>query len=134
MNKHLIYATLITVAMTMTGCHESLEKRCAREAREYTEKLCPAPVGKDIIVDSMGFDAKTRTVWYYYSLSGNLDNTDAISRSHANIRRELIKAVRNATNLKMYKDEGYNFGYVYYSGSKPGAILFQVIFHPKDYK
>ena len=134
MNKYLILVVVGISAMVMTGCHESLEERCAREAKDYTKKFCPALVAKDIIVDSMTFDASSHTLWYYYSLQNRLDNAEGISKSKVNLRKELLDGVKNATSMKTYKDEGYNFGYVYYSGSKPGIELLRVVFHPKDYK
>ena len=38
MKKFWILAAICTL---LAGCRESLEDRCAREAKEYTEKNCP---------------------------------------------------------------------------------------------
>ena len=51
-------------AMMVAACQESLEDRCQREAKTYTEKHCPMPVGKDIVMDSMTFDKATHTISY----------------------------------------------------------------------
>ena len=47
---------IIAVALVVTACQETLEERCEREAKEYTEKHCPTPIAKDIVMDSMTFD------------------------------------------------------------------------------
>lgn len=35
---------LVMAAVLTTACQESLEERCEREAKEYTEKHCPIPL------------------------------------------------------------------------------------------
>ncbi len=127
-------AALLFFSFSLLGCHESMDKRCAREAKEYTEKLCPAPVSKDITIDSMGFEESTHTLYYYYSLKNRLDDPTVISNSRPILRKQLLEAIRNTTSIKAYKDEGYNFGYTYYSSSNPHLVLYQIIFHKKDYK
>ena len=46
-----IVVTLMAGAMLLTSCQESLEDRCAREAKEFTEKNCPRAVDKEIVLD-----------------------------------------------------------------------------------
>lgn len=127
-------AAMFVLSFSLSGCHESMEKRCAREAREYTQKLCPAPIAKDIIIDSMGFDESTLTLNYYYSLKNKLDDPNVISHSKSSMHKQLLEAIRNTTSIKSYKDNGYNFGYTYYSSSQPNVILYHIVFHKKDYK
>ena len=41
--KKILFSTL--VLLTFTACHhETIEERAAREAKEYTQKMCPTPV------------------------------------------------------------------------------------------
>lgn len=127
-------AAMVFFLFSLFGCHESMEKRCAREAKEYTEKLCPAPVSKDIIIDSMSFEESTHTLNYYYSLKNRLDDPLVISKSRIILHKQLLQAIRNTTSMKAYKDNGYNFGYTYYSSSKPDVVLYSTVFHKKDYK
>lgn len=134
MKKCFIFAMTIFFALSLCSCHESLEKRCARESKEYTQKYCPAPVGKNMIIDSMCFDPSTHTLLYYYSLKDELDNAMAIAKSKDNIRKQLLQSVKSATSLKTYKDEGYNFSYTYYSSSNPTLVLYKITFKKKDYK
>ena len=34
---------VIMLAMTLAACHESIEDRAEREAREFTRRFCPTP-------------------------------------------------------------------------------------------
>ena len=70
MKKFWILAAICTL---LVGCRESLEDRCAREAKEYTEKNCPTRMDKNIILDSMAFERDTHTLHYYYTLTGFAD-------------------------------------------------------------
>ncbi len=123
---------LLWAATVMTGCQESLEERGAREARDYTAKHCPTPVAPEVTLDSMTFDKASHTFGYFYTLGGVLDDTTYISIK--NPRDLLLQQVRNSTNLKIYKEAGYSFRYVYRSKKQKGQILFDDTFHSKDYK
>jgi hypothetical protein len=125
-------AMLLLMATLTCGCQETLEERGAREARDYTEKHCPAPIGNQVTMDSMTFDKATHTFGYYYTLSGTLDDSAYIHQN--NPRDMLLQQVKNSTNLKIYKDEGYNFRYIYNSKKEKGSKLFDETFKPKDYE
>ena len=122
----------IVAALLATACQESLEKRCEREAREYTEKHCPTPVGKNIVLDSMTFDKNTHTIQYAYTLSGEIDDSTIVNNSKP--RELLLQEVKNSTNLKLYKEAGYSFTYTYYSAKNKGTQLFEATFHKSDYQ
>lgn len=128
MKKYLLFTLSL---LTFTACHENLEERAAREAVEFTRKNCPTAVSEYIINDSMTYDKDTRTIHYYYTIKGKADTT-AIDWSQA--RPELIKGVKSATNLRVYKDNDFNFAYTYYSSKNKGKILIDVRITPKDYK
>ena len=129
--KRIIYL-IIPVFLTI-ACQEKLEDRCAREAKEYTQKKCPSPVGKNTIIDSMIFYRPTLTIHYYYTLTGDADNQEAIKNT-ADLRERLLEQVKNTTSMKEYKDAGYNIAYTYFSQKDKGKILFDVIFTKNDYK
>lgn len=109
---------IIVSALLITSCQETLEQRCAREAKEYSEKHCPAPIAKGVTVDSMSFDVATHTLTYSYTLSGVVDDPAVISRN--NPREDMLQQLKNATAMKPYKDAGYNFRYIYYSSKDKG--------------
>ena len=121
---------LMSCAALFTACHESLEERAAREAEEFTRKNCPVPVSKYIVNDSMTYDEATRTIHYYYTIKGEADTT-AIDWSIA--KPELIKGVKAATHIRIYKENGFNFAYTYYSSKHKGKKLVDVTITPKDY-
>lgn len=118
--------------LIFAACQESLEERCQREARDYTAKNCPLPVGENVVMDSMTFDAATHTIAYIYTLSGVVDDTAAINRS--NPRESLLKSLKNTPHLKLYKEAGYSFRYTYYSAKQRGQKLFDTTFREKDYQ
>ena len=125
-------AAVLAVAMVMTGCQETLEERCAREAKEYTKKNCPVLVDRNIMMDSMTFDKASHTIGYYYSVTGPLDDSATINSN--NPRELLLRQVRNSTNLKLYKEAGYRLRYTYYSTKKKGTKLFETTFLDSDYR
>ncbi len=125
-------ALALMLAAIMASCQESLEDRCAREAKEYTKKKCPARIRENMIIDSMAFDRTTHTLHYYYTLNGNADNEDVIKRN--DIHGALLRQIKNATSVKEYKDAGYNFAYTYCSAKEKGKVLFEVTFTQSDYR
>ncbi len=129
MRKIFLAAAVATLALT--ACQESLEDRCAREAKIYTEKKCPAQIGENVTIDSAVFDRSTHTMCYFYTLTGAADNKEAVEK--LNPRKVLLDGLKNSTSVKTYKDAGYNFQYTYCSGSNKGEVLFSVTFKKGDY-
>lgn len=122
----------LAVLSMLAACHESLEDRCAREVKEYTQKKCPAMIAETVRIDSLAFEKDTHTVHYYYTLIGKVDNARVVAMN--NPRKSLIKEVKNATSMETYKDAGYSFSYTYWSESHPGQKLFETTITQKDYK
>jgi hypothetical protein len=120
------------MAALLTACQETLEERGAREARDYTEKHCPAPVAPQVVMDSMTFDKATHTFGYYYTLDGVFDDSANLQRNSP--RDLLLNQVRNTTNLKLYKEAGYRFRYVYHSSKEKGTRVLDATFRKKDYQ
>ncbi len=128
--KRILYLSVL--ACCLCACQESLEDRCAREAKDYTDKKCPAQVGPNITIDSLIFERSSHTLHYYYTLNGNADNEKVIAS--ADVRKALLNEVKNSTSIKTYKDNGYRFAYTYYSQKDQGKVLFNAVFTEKDYK
>jgi hypothetical protein len=129
MKKLLVFATLV---LFIASCQESLEDRCAREAKQYTAKNCPVRMDKNIIMDSLTFEKATHTLHYYYRLTGLADKDGALDSIDA---KSLLKnELKNSTSMKTYKDNGYNFAYTYHSEKDPNKVVFEAIFTEKDYK
>lgn len=123
--------TMLMVGLALTACQESLEDRCAREAKSYTDKKCPAPIGENVTIDSVVFERSTHTMCYYYTLSGVADDKDAVERLDP--KNTLLNEVKNSTAVKAYKDAGYSFRYTYHSAKNKGVTLFTATFKKGDY-
>lgn len=130
--KYVLSMGLVALSALLLSCQETLEERAAREARDYTAKHCPAPVEKGVLMDSMTFDQRTHTFSYCYTLDGVIDDTAYIARN--NPRELLLQQVRNSTHLKLYKEAGYNFRYVYHSTKQRGKKLFEAVYRKSDYQ
>ena len=122
---------MFVLSWLLVSCQESLEEKCAREVREYNEKKCPAPIGENMVIDSLGFDRATHTLHYYYTLKGAADDAERIKNSGA--YDLLLDEIKNATSVKEYKEAGYSFSYTYMSAKDKGKVLFEVTFTKEDY-
>lgn len=117
--------------LTLCACHESLEDRAAREAADFTKKNCPMKVSEGITIDSMVFEKSSKTLHYFYTLSGKAD-TAAINRPSA--QKELLEAFKGDTSVRKYKEENFNFAYTYFSKKHANQKLIEVTITPKEYK
>ena len=123
---------IFLTAVLLTACQETMDERCMREAKEYTEKNCPALVTEGVTIDSLVFQPTTRTLIYYYTVKGIIDDAEALKQH--DFRSTLLKELKNSTSMKTYKEYGYNFRYVYYSTKRKGDIVFDTTFKKKDYR
>ena len=129
------YLLVIFSCLFLLACgHESLEDRASREALEFTKKYCPTPVSNNTRTDSVVFYKSTKTYTYYCSFFGMFDDSNVINRVSVKIREGLSKGIIDNTNLKVYKDAGFNFEYVCFSTQFPKKVLFRAIFTKKDYQ
>lgn len=85
------YLFIPFVAVFLASCHESLEERAEREAKEFTKKNCPMKVSEYVTNDSMTYEKDSRTIHYYYSIKGKADTT-ALDKKQA--KAELIKGIK----------------------------------------
>jgi hypothetical protein len=69
---------------------------------------------------------------YYYTVSGILDDAEALRENNASSL--LLKELKNTAALKLYKDAGYNFRYVYHSSKEKGTRVLETTFRKKDYQ
>ena len=118
--KKLIY---IIAAATLVACTESIEDKAAREAKEYTQKVCPTPYINDGRTDSAVFDKTTRTYTYYMTLRGKADNAQAISNNQKKLHELQKQSLDNNPGLKKYKESHFTFRFIYRSASNPQKVL-----------
>ncbi len=121
---------LAAAAICAVSCQESLEERAAREAREFTDKNCPAKMSDAVTTDSLVFDAPTLTLHYCMSVSGPADTT-AILKDQ--LRRDMVAALKGNTAIQRYKEAGFNFKYTFCSTKHKGEVLYETTITPKDY-
>ena len=127
-----IFLLLPAGMLLFTACQESLEERCARECKEYTKKKCPVLIAKDIYLDSLTFTPSNQLLSYYYTVEGVLDDAEFLKQR--DFRGMLLKELKRSTGDKLYKDAGYSFRYVYFSGKHKGTQLVEATFHKSDYQ
>ena len=94
--KTFLYCTIAS-AILLCSCHESIEKRAQREAREYTEKNCPTPVLNYMRTDSVVFETSTRTYHYYLSVMNDLDDAKIFELNRKLIVDNFMKQVSETT-------------------------------------
>lgn len=135
MKKQKLFIPLLALTALLSACNfESFDKRCQREAEEYTEQQCPRRLDPCTVLDSMKYDLNTRTLQYYYTLEGFLDSTNVLTdQVVADFRKQLKNDLTNSVQLRKYKEEGINFDYIYLSKST-GETALKLKFTPKDYQ
>lgn len=125
------YWIMAIIAFLFSACQESLEDRAERDAKDYTRKNCPTAIDDYTIIDSLTFERDTRTIHYYYRLTGVADEEETLKRIDAvNLLKSSLK---NSTLVKTYKDASFRFAYTYHSGQDPKKVLLDVVFTDKDY-
>ena len=131
MRKTILY---FTAGLMITACTAiTPEEYAKQQAKAFTEKNCPSPVKNDIRTDSLVFEENTRTLHYYYSLFGALDNPDSLKGRGDGMRDRMLQSLKKAGNMDEFKKAEMNFKYTYHSSSKPDTVLFEAVFRPSEY-
>ena len=131
--KHILLCCVIGSAM-LCGCHESIEKRAQREAREYTEKYCPTPVQNYTRTDSVAFYIPTKTYHYYCSATGVLDDPKVFNLNRDKLTQALLANVKENTAFRTYKKAGFAFQWTIRSDKDKKTVYYDRKFTAKDYK
>ena len=122
----------VVFALLLAACQESLEDRCAREAKDYTRKNCPVKLDNTTTLDSMTFERETHTLHYYYRLTGVADQDTLLQQ--IDMVGMLKNELKNTTSLRVYKENKFRFAYTYHSEKNPQKVLLDVVFTDKDYQ
>lgn len=135
MKNYLLYLFIALGGIVILACcTESFENRCRREAREYTERMCPRAMTAGMVMDSMVFVDDPIGFTYYYTLDGALDDPELLTEEVLDaFHDELLLNLRQDINLKRYKERDFTFAYKYYSRST-GELLTEATIPPEDYK
>lgn len=125
--KKILFSSLLL--LTLTACHhESIEERAEREAKEYTQKMCPTPIVNFTRTDSMVFDKNTHTMIYFCTFTDKMDNEQIVNQNRKKLSDRLREALINDTGIKTYREAGIQFKYVVHSQSDPKKLLYQETF------
>ncbi len=116
--------SLAISAFLLVSCHESLEQRAAREAREFTRRNCPTPVVNCSRTDSVKFDTNERNYIYYCSFVEQFDDAQLVDSLRGDILAGLRREIQTNVSLKPYIEAGFSFTYIVRSGSNPEVVLF----------
>lgn len=127
-----IYILLLGPAL-FAACHESMEKRAQREAKEYTAKYCPTPAVNCTRTDSVVFYPETKTYHYYCSFVDKMDDAEIINKNRQLIDDMLLKSIIESTELKPFKEAGFTFAYTCHSDKNPQKVLFETKYTKKRY-
>ena len=130
--KHIL-SCIVADSFLLCGCHESLEKRAEREAREYTEKYCPTPVQNYTRTDSVAFDMTSKTYHYYCSITGALDDKKIFDLNRQKLTDMLLANVKENTSFRAYKKEGFAFQWTLRSDRDKRIVYYDRRFTAKDY-
>ena len=113
------------IALIFAACHENIEQRASREAKDYTERFCPTPVVNNTRTDSVASDHERRGFIYYCSFLNDYDNEATINAARQGLHDALKETLSGNPELKTYIDEGFSFTYVVRSASNPDKTLYQ---------
>lgn len=133
--KHMKYiiGLLIIEAVSSSCKRKSFDEYLFEEAKKYTESTCPKEIDKTTTIDSMVYDMKTRTLNYYYSLYGTLNDKETLTQSVIEDYTEtLLITLRDDISLKKQKEDSINFSY-HYHFTPNHEEAFRIDFGPKDY-
>lgn len=129
-----LYVLSFFLLLSLSACHESIEDRAAREAREYTAKNCPTPVFNYTRTDSVVFYKATRTYTYYCTLTDKMDDEAIICEHRQQLHEQIAQSLKQSTGIKAYKDANFVISYICHSQKSPQKVLYSDKFYPKDYK
>lgn len=125
---------LAVIAASLASCHhETLEDQAEAMATDYTERYCPTPVIDMQRTDSVAFDRDTRTFNYYYTLTDRADDAEAVNTVRKKIGATLLGELKENTSMKVFKDAGFAFHYVFRS-QQSKRVLLDLKLTAKDYK
>lgn len=134
MKKVLAAISCIGILLACGACkRETKDEKFQRDFKQFTQKECPKFVDQCTRLDSACYDIESRTLFYNYSVQGELDNdsiyTEELSEAFHN---DILKGLKGSLQLKVYKDEGITFCYSYRSMTT-GKLLLELNFTKEDY-
>ncbi len=120
----------------LVACQQPIDERLADETRQWTETNCPKIIDEITRLDSMSYDKASKTLHYWYSVSGEADNDafwlcyDAQRPLH---KQQIADQLRVNTEMKNIVAQKRNIQYNYRSISTR-KLLYALQVTPADYQ
>lgn len=117
---------------TLASCQQAKQK-VFELASEQVNKQCPITIDAMTRMDSTKYTGSDNTFTYFYTLSGNADNTEIAGTMKAELEKTLPETIKNTEEMKVYRESDVAIKYIYLS-DKTKEELFQVTVTPEMYK
>lgn len=107
----------IALYIGLAGCSNSSSTDRFEKIAQEENKKYPLKLATDITIDSTAFCKEQHTVYYYYTISGQLDDSAHIAKNSPTIMQSLKDAAENSPEMEIYRKAGCAACYCYYSAS-----------------
>lgn len=133
-SRMTLLAGLSSLLILTAACRrETRDEKFRRDFIQFTEKECPKDLDPYTRQDSVVYDTGSRTLTYYYTVRGELDDgsiyTGEITES---VRNAELANLKSSIQMKPYKDEGINIRHIYRSITSAETLM-ELTFTPDDY-
>lgn len=108
--------------------------REVRNMKEYTRAMCPQRQDECTTLDSMWYDSIARTLYYDYSVNGNMDNDSIFDLAdfQKSLRHELVKGIKTNEDITTERDkEHIDFSFRYFSSTTKNMLV-EILIKNKD--
>lgn len=124
--KELLNLTFKKDDYTGTMNIHSFNYREVRNMREFSRTVCPKRQDECTTLDSMWYDSISRTLYYDYSVNGNLDNDSIFNLTDLkkSLRHEIVKGLKTNPDVKTERDnEHLDFSFRYFSSTNKNMLV-----------
>ncbi|MDR1406441.1 MAG: hypothetical protein LBJ23_00155 [Tannerella sp.] len=129
MNKYGI--VILTLGMLcLWGCSPR-RNRILREI-EIQNRQLPKKINDVLQVDSLHYDDNTKTLGYYYTVSGDSCGNMQI-KDYGEVRKSMATEIRKSPKMAVFRAQKITFEYVYLSG-KDKSPCAKIIIEADMYK
>lgn len=122
------------------GLMVSLLQSCTSTPKDVLEKnalelnrSCPVQIDSYTQLDSARYVADGNSFQYYYTLSGDKDNSGIAQREQPELRQRIIDFIKHEPTMATYRRHHVVMEYIYYSQNS-GHELFRVTVTPDMYR
>lgn len=110
----------------------SNEKMFVDEAEEQN-RLCPVMIDNYTRIDSIHYTATDNAFHYYYTLTGDGDNSLIANQMRERLQEQISVEVKESVGLSIHRKSRVTMEYIYFS-EKNNDELFRVVVTPDMYR